>query len=80
MTNTLQCYEKQGKKPGEVLIWVDGPDSYSIASNLDPEPDGFVKGGKDPSDYLAADPIARGYKPCSIERATEVLGYDLEEE
>jgi hypothetical protein len=66
---TMKYFEKQ--KGNETLILAeDASGNYSIASNIDPDPDGFVG---------PPDPFARGFKQVSRVRATEVLGYDPEE-
>lgn len=65
----MRYFEKQ--QGNETLILAeDERGNYSIASNIDPEPDGFVG----PSDAFA-----RGYKETTRERATEVLGFDPKE-
>ena len=65
----MRYFEKQ--KDNETLILAeDASGNYSIASNIDPDPDGFVG---------PADPFALGFKQATRERATEVLGFDPEE-
>ena len=65
----MRYFEKQ--KDNETLILAeDASGNYSIASNIDPDPDGFVG---------PADPFALGFKQATRERATEVLGSDPEE-
>jgi hypothetical protein len=66
----MKYYEKQNGEEIFVMA-VDENGNYSVASNLDPEPDGFT---------APADPFAGGYKECGRERAEEVLGYSLEDE
>ena len=61
----MKYYEKQ--KGEEIFIMtVDDNGNYSIASNLDSDPDGFI---------APADPFGRGYKECSKQRAEKILGY-----
>ena len=59
----MKYYEKT--KGNETFIMsVDDAGNYSIASNIDSDPDGFVG---------PADPYARGYVECTEERALQVL-------
>jgi hypothetical protein len=65
----MKYFEKQ--KGNETLILAeDANGNYSIASNIDPDTDGFEG---------PPDPFAHGFKQVSRVRATEVLGYDPEE-
>jgi hypothetical protein len=67
MEDVMKYYEKQGENETFIMV-IDDNGNYSIASDLDSEPDGFV---------APADPFGRGYKECSRERAEEILGYSL---
>jgi hypothetical protein len=59
----MKYFEKH--KGNETLILAEDANcNYSIASNLDPDPDGFVG---------PPDPHAHGFKQVSRVRATEVL-------
>ena len=63
----MKYYEKQTEKETWIMA-VDDKGNYSVASNLEPEPDGFIG---------PADPFGKGYKEIERERAEEVLGYDM---
>lgn len=65
----MRYYEKSAGSE-TLIMCIDDAGNFSIASNADPDPDGFVG---------PADPFARGFKESTRERATEVLGYDPEE-
>src|SRR5579859_1134133 len=70
MEDVMKYYEKQNGEETFVMA-VDENGNYSVASNLDSEPDGFT---------APADPLGQGYKECSQQRAEEILGYGLEDE
>jgi len=70
MEDVMKYYEKQNGEETFVMA-VDENGNYSVASNLDSEPDGFT---------APADPLGQGYKECSQQRAEEILGYSLEDE
>jgi hypothetical protein len=65
----MTYYEKT-KGEETFVMAVDDNGNYSIASNVDTEPDGFT---------APADPFGRGYKECSQKRAEEILGHSLEQ-
>lgn len=52
------------------IMCLDEQGNYSVASNFDKEPDGFIG---------PVDPFARGYVESTRERAAEALGYNPEE-
>ena len=69
----MTTYYKKQKSNEETLVKAIGDDNnYSIASNLDPEPDGFVdhQWGADTAQWTE---ITR-------QRGKEILGIDLEDD
>jgi hypothetical protein len=65
----MEYYEKTKNDETFILV-IDERGNYSVASNLDPDPDGFIG---------PVDPDAKGYTATTRERAEQVLGYDPEE-
>jgi hypothetical protein len=61
-------YYKKAKSPEEILVKsVDDNGNYSIASNLDPEPDGFIDHAY--NNWNGWDEITR-------QEAASIIGYD----
>jgi hypothetical protein len=62
----MRYYEKTRNNETFILV-EDERGNYSVASNVDPDPDGFLG---------PADPSAKGYTATNRKRAMQVLGYD----